>query len=49
VFIAPDPMAEDSLTAPNHVKPTQDPVTMNAGVVERTLPAYSVTVLRPAR
>lgn len=49
VFIAADPMAENSLAAPERVKPVQEPVTMNAGAIERTLPPYSVTVLRPAR
>jgi alpha-N-arabinofuranosidase len=49
VFIAADPTAENSLSAPDRVKPVQEPVTLNAGVVERTLPPYSVTVLRPAR
>jgi alpha-N-arabinofuranosidase len=49
VFIAADLMAENSLAAPDRVKPTREPVTLNAGVIERTLPAYSVTVLRPAR
>jgi alpha-L-arabinofuranosidase len=49
VFIAADPLAENSLAAPDRVKPIQEPVTMNAGVIERTLPAHSVTVLRPAR
>jgi alpha-L-arabinofuranosidase len=49
VFIAADLMAENSLEAPDRVKPARAPVTLNAGVIERTLPAYSVTVLRPAR
>jgi len=49
VFIAADPMAENTLTAPDHVKPVREAVTMKAGVIERTLPAYSVTVLRPAQ
>jgi hypothetical protein len=49
VFVAADPMAENSLAAPSRVKPVQEPVTMNAGAIERTLPPYSVTVLRPAR
>jgi alpha-N-arabinofuranosidase len=49
VFSASDPMAENSLTAPDRVKPATEPVTLDAGVIERTLPPYSVTVLRPAR
>ena len=48
VFIAADPMAENSLTAPDRVKPASEPVTLSAGVIERTLQPYSVTVLRPA-
>ena len=49
VFIAADLMAENSIAAPDRVKPTREPVTLNAGVIERTLPAHSATVLRPAR
>src|SRR5262245_45531023 len=49
VFIAADPTAENSLTAPDRVKPAREAVTVTAGVIERTLPAYSVTVLRPAQ
>jgi alpha-L-arabinofuranosidase len=49
VFIAADPMAENSLATPDRVKPATAPVALNAGVIERTLPAYSVTVLRPGR
>jgi alpha-L-arabinofuranosidase len=49
VFITADPAAENSLAAPDRVKPAQEPVTMNDGAIERTLPPYSVTVLRPAR
>ncbi len=49
VFIAADPMAENSLAAPDRVKPAREPVQLKEGVIERTLPAYSVTVLRPAR
>ncbi|HEY7284295.1 MAG TPA: alpha-L-arabinofuranosidase C-terminal domain-containing protein, partial [Vicinamibacterales bacterium] len=49
VFIAADPLAENSLAHPDRVKPKQERVALNAGVIERTLPAYSVTVLRPAR
>jgi alpha-L-arabinofuranosidase len=49
VFIAADPMAENSLANPDRVKPTREPVSMNAGAIERTLPPYSLTVLRPAR
>jgi len=49
VFIAADPLAENSLAHPDRVKPKQERVAVNAGIIERTLPAYSVTVLRPAR
>ena len=49
VFIAAEPAAENTLAAPDLVKPAQEPVIMTAGVIERTLPPYSVTVLRPAR
>jgi len=42
-------MSENSLAAPDRVKPTHEPVALNAGVIERTLPPYSVTVLRPAQ
>ena len=49
VFIAADPLAENSLAHPDRVKPKQERVALNAGVIERTLPAYSLTVLRPAR
>jgi alpha-N-arabinofuranosidase len=49
VFIAAEPTAENSLDAPDRVKPSQEPVALNAGVIERTLAPYSVTVLRPAR
>jgi alpha-N-arabinofuranosidase len=49
VFIAADPSAENSLAAPDRVKPAQEPVSLSDGVIERTLPPYSVTVLRPAR
>ena len=46
--IAADPMAENSLAKPDAVKPVTERVELKAGVIERTLPAYSVTVLRPA-
>jgi alpha-N-arabinofuranosidase len=49
VFIAADPTAENSLAAPERVKPATEPVTLSSGVIERTLQPYSVTVLRPAR
>ena len=49
VFIAADPTAENSLAVPDRVKPARAPVLMHAGVIERTLPAYSVSVVRPAR
>jgi len=49
VFISADPLAENSLAHPDRVKPRQERVALNAGVIERTLPAYSLTVLRPAR
>jgi hypothetical protein len=42
-------MAENSLAKPAAVKPTTERVELKAGVIERTLPPYSVTVLRPAR
>jgi alpha-N-arabinofuranosidase len=48
IFIASDPMDENNMATPDRVKPTQEPVTMNAGVIERTLPAHSVSVLRPS-
>ena len=49
VFIAADPTAENSLAVPDRVKPARASVLMHAGVIERTLPAYSVSVVRPAR
>ena len=49
VFIAADPAAENSLAVPDRVKPARAQILMHAGVIERTLPAYSVSVLRPAR
>ena len=49
VFIVADPAAENSLAVPDRVKPARAPVLMHAGVIERTLPAYSVSVVRPAR
>jgi hypothetical protein len=49
VFITADPMAENSLAAPDRVKPVREAVSLSAGVIERTLPPYSVTALRPAR
>ena len=41
VFIAAEPTAENSLAAPDRVKPAREPVAMNDGVIERTLPPYS--------
>ncbi len=49
VFIAAEPAAENTLAAPDLVKPVQEPVAMTDGVITRTLPPYSLTVLRPAR
>jgi len=49
IVLAADPLAENSLAHPDRVKPKQERVAVNAGVIERTLPAYSLTVLRPAR
>jgi hypothetical protein len=48
VFIVAEPAAESTLAAPDLVKPAQEPG-MTASVIERTLPPYSLTVLRPAR
>jgi hypothetical protein len=48
VFIAADPTAENSLAVPDRVKPARAQILM-PGAIERTLPAYSVSVLRPAR
>jgi alpha-N-arabinofuranosidase len=49
VVLAADPMAENSLDRPEAVKAVVEKVTVTNGVLERTLPPYSVTVLRPAR
>jgi len=49
IFITADLSAENSLAAPDLVKPVREPVALNAGVIERTLPPRSLTVLRPAR
>ena len=43
VFIAAEPAAENSLAAPDPVKPARESVVMTAGVIERTLPPYSLT------
>ena len=44
-----DLMAENSLASPDVVKPVDEPAAVTNGVIERTLPAHSLTVLRPAR
>jgi hypothetical protein len=49
VVIAADPMAENSLATPDAVKPAIERVELKAGVIERTLAPFSVTVLRPAQ
>lgn len=43
-MIAADPMAENSLAAPDAVKPVEEEVAVTGGALARTLPACSVTV-----
>ena len=47
--IAAPLMAENSLASPDAVKPIEEGLTVTDGVVERTLPAHSLTVLRLPR
>ena len=49
IVLTGDPMAENSLARPDVVKPVEEPASVANGVIERTLPAHSLTVLRPRR
>jgi alpha-N-arabinofuranosidase len=49
IVLTGDPMAENSLARPDVVKPVEEPASVVNGVIERTLPAHSLTVLRPRR
>ena len=49
IVLTGDLMAENSLSRPDVVKPVEEPAAVMNGIIERTLPPHSLTVLRPGR